>query len=166
MCMSCEASLPCSQSCKGTWVYYRAKNLHLYSIKNDRKTTMVVSMASWIIKQKTRFNFISFLTVSHFELNIITIIWKFMSEFSSSHLIFILYLNIGHFCQQKLAKFDNKDAHRTRLEEPINQNFLGRDHRAPPKRRGKHPSSRHLIMFSPGHFLARCDGPDSTKRYM
>ena len=46
MCMPFEASLPCIQSCKGTWVYYWEKNLHLYSIKNDRKTTMVISMAT------------------------------------------------------------------------------------------------------------------------
>ena len=33
VCVLYEASLPYSQSCKGTWFYYRVKNLHLYSIK-------------------------------------------------------------------------------------------------------------------------------------
>ena len=31
----------------------QGQNLHLFSIKNDRETTMVISMASWIIKQKS-----------------------------------------------------------------------------------------------------------------
>ena len=30
------------------------KNLHLHSIKNDKETTMVISMASWFIKQKSK----------------------------------------------------------------------------------------------------------------
>ena len=75
MCMLHEASLPCSQSWKDTWVYYRVKKLHLYSIKNNRKTTMAISMASWIIiikqKKHKRFNFKRFLTFSHLELNTI-----------------------------------------------------------------------------------------------
>ena len=63
--------IPCSQFSKGTsWVYYRVKNLHLYSIKNE--TTMVISMASWFIKQTSTvniFNFIIFLAFSHLKLN-------------------------------------------------------------------------------------------------
>ena len=63
MCMLYEASLPCSQSCKGLG-QLQGEKLHLYSIKNDRETTMVIYMASWFIKQKKhkRFNFIIFLT--------------------------------------------------------------------------------------------------------
>ena len=63
MCMLYEASLPYSQSCKGTWVYYRVKNLHLYSIKT-------IGVMDYKTKKHKRFNFISFLTFSNLELNI------------------------------------------------------------------------------------------------
>ena len=43
----------------------QGEKLHLYSIENDRKTTMVIYMASWFLNKKKhkRFNFIIFLTV-------------------------------------------------------------------------------------------------------
>ena len=49
---------------KGYLGLVQGEKLHLYSIKNDKETTMVIYMASWFIKQKQhkRFNFIIFLT--------------------------------------------------------------------------------------------------------
>ena len=68
-----EASLLCSQSCKNILVYYRVKHLHLYAIlKSDPQITLetiVISMASWFIKQISTFDLIIFLTFPHLKLN-------------------------------------------------------------------------------------------------
>ena len=37
----------------------QGEKLHLYSIKNDRETTMVIYMVSWFIKQKSTNGLIS-----------------------------------------------------------------------------------------------------------
>ena len=76
----------------GTWVYYRAKSLHLHSIlKSGRQFTLeilVISMASWFIKQTRKngliLNYIVFLSPYLKPQTNQTVLWKkkFTSEIS------------------------------------------------------------------------------------
>ena len=65
-----EASLPCNQSCKGTWVYYRVKNCIFIQLKTIEKLQWSFI---WFIKQKSTNGLISkfSLRFSHLKLNII-----------------------------------------------------------------------------------------------